>query len=69
MDGKGNSNDNLFVERLWRLVKYKEVYLKAYQDRGDARISPDKYFRFYNTERPIRFSIAEHRPMFTPQYR
>jgi len=52
MDGKGSYNDNLFVERLWRTVKYEEVYLKAYQDGRDAKISLGNYFRFYNTERP-----------------
>ena len=52
MDGKGSYNDNLFVERLWRTVKYEEVYLKAYQDGRDARIGLGNYFRFYNTERP-----------------
>jgi len=52
MDGKGSYNDNLFIERLWRTVKYEEVYLKAYQDGRDARIGLGNYFRFYNTERP-----------------
>lgn len=52
MDGKGSYNDNLFIERLWRTVKYEEVYLKAYQDARDARASLGNYFRFYNTERP-----------------
>jgi len=52
MDGKGSYNDNLFIERLWRTVKYEEVYLKAYQDSRDARIGLGNYFRFYNTERP-----------------
>ncbi len=52
MDGKGSYNDNLFIERLWRSVKYEEVYLKAYQDGKEARIGLGKYFRFYNTERP-----------------
>jgi len=52
MDGKGSYNDNLFIERLWRTVKYEEVYLKAYQDGRDARTSLDTYFRFYNTGRP-----------------
>ncbi len=52
MDGKGSYNDNLFIERLWRTVKYEEVYLKAYQNGRDARISLGDYFRFYNTERP-----------------
>ncbi len=52
MDGKGSYNDNLFIERLWRSVKYEEVYLKAYRDGRDARIGLGNYFRFYNTERP-----------------
>jgi len=52
MDGKGSYNDNLFIERLWRSVKYEEVYLKAYQDGRDARIGLGNYFRFYNIERP-----------------
>jgi len=52
MDGKGSYNDNLFIERLWRTVKYEEVYLKAYQNGRDARIGLGNYFRFYNTERP-----------------
>jgi len=52
MDGKGSYSDNLFIERLWRSVKYEEVYLKAYQDGRDARIGLGDYFRFYNTERP-----------------
>jgi len=52
MDGKGSYNDNLFIERLWRTVKYEEVYLKAYEDGREARISLGKYFRFYNTSRP-----------------
>ncbi len=52
MDGKGSYNDNLFIERLWRTVKYEEVYLKAYLDGREARISLGNYFRFYNTRRP-----------------
>jgi putative transposase len=52
MDGKGSYNDNLFIERLWRTVKYEEVYLKAYQDARDARAGLGAYFRFYNAERP-----------------
>jgi len=52
MDGKGSYNDNLFIERLWRTVKYEEVYLKTYQDGREARIGLGNYFRFYNTERP-----------------
>ena len=52
MDGQGSYNDNLFIERLWRSVKYEEVYLKAYQDGREARIGLGNYFSFYNTERP-----------------
>ena len=52
MDGKGRYSDNLFIERLWRTVKYEEVYLKAYQDGRDARAGIGDYFRFYNAERP-----------------
>jgi len=52
MDGKRSYNDNLFIERLWRTVKYEELYLKAYQDGREAGISLGHYFRFYNTERP-----------------
>ena len=47
MDGKGSYNDNLFVERLWRTVKYEEVYLNAYQDAREARHSLSVYFHFY----------------------
>jgi putative transposase len=52
MDGKGSYNDNLFIERLWRTVKYEEVYLNAYQDGREARAGLGRYFCFYNTERP-----------------
>jgi len=52
MDGKGRYSDNLFIEWLWRTVKYEEVYLKAYQDGRDAGAGIGNYFRFYNTRRP-----------------
>ena len=52
MDGKGSYNDNLFIERLWRSVKYEEVYLKAYQDGRAARAGISNYIGFYNTQRP-----------------
>lgn len=51
MDGKGRWVDNVFVERLWRSVKYEEVYLKAYDSIAAARASLGRYFAFYNTER------------------
>lgn len=52
MDGKGAWRDNVFVERLWRSVKYEEVYLKAYDSVGEARASLGRYFDFYNRKRP-----------------
>ena len=51
MDGRGRALDNVFVERLWRTVKYEEVYLKGYQTVPEARNSLDCYFRFYNHQR------------------
>jgi putative transposase len=51
MDGKGRWVDNVFVERLWRSVKYEDVYLKAYDSIADARASLGRYFAFYNSER------------------
>ena len=52
MDGKGAWRDNVFVERLWRSIKYEEVYLKAYQSVSEARASIGRYLHFYNTLRP-----------------
>jgi putative transposase len=52
MDSRGRAFDNIFVERLWRTVKYEEVYLKDYLDPWEAQNSLDDYFNFYNTERP-----------------
>ncbi len=52
MDGKGRYIDNIFVERLWRTVKYEEVYLKAYTDGRLAKTELEAYFRFYNAQRP-----------------
>jgi putative transposase len=51
MDGKGRWMDNVLIERLWRTVKYEEVYLRAYEDIGTARALLRRYFEFYNTER------------------
>ncbi len=51
MDGRGRAYDNIFVERLWRTVKYEEVYLHQYTMVSDARRGLDKYFLFYNMER------------------
>ncbi len=52
MDGKGAWRDNVFVERLWRTIKYEEVYLHAYTDVPEARTGIGKYLEFYNTKRP-----------------
>jgi putative transposase len=52
MDGKGAWRDNVFVERLWRSVKYEEVYLRAYDGVGEARSSIARYLDFYNGRRP-----------------
>jgi putative transposase len=52
MDGRGSWRDNVFVERLWRSVKYEEVYLRAYDSVGDARASLGRYLGFYNAIRP-----------------
>lgn len=52
MDGKGRVFDNIFTERLWRSVKYEEVYLRAYEDGWRAEDGLGRYFVFYNTRRP-----------------
>jgi putative transposase len=52
MDGRGAWRDNVFVERLWRSVKYEEVYLRAYDSASEARASIGRYLDFYNRRRP-----------------
>ena len=52
MDGSGSYTDNLFIERLWRTLKYEEVYLKSYQDVRESRAEIGRYIRFYNADRP-----------------
>jgi putative transposase len=52
MDGKGRAHDNIFTERLWRSLKYEEIYLADYANPREARLGIGSYFRFYNTERP-----------------
>ena len=52
MDGKGAWRDNVFVERLWRSIKYEEVYLRAYDSVSEARASIGRYLDFYNRRRP-----------------
>jgi putative transposase len=51
MDGRGRAIDNIFTERLWRSVKYEEVYLKGYDSPRAARLGLSEYFKFYNGER------------------
>ena len=61
MDGKGAWRDNVFVERLWRSVKYEEVYLRAYDSVAEARASLGRYLTFYNATRP-HSSLAARTP-------
>jgi putative transposase len=61
MDGKGAWRDNVFVERLWRSVKYEEVYLHAYDSVAEARSSIGQYLNFYNSRRP-HSSLARRTP-------
>ena len=51
MDGRGRYLDNIFTERLWRTVKYENVYLKSYRNITEAKEGLSEYFSFYNTER------------------
>jgi putative transposase len=68
MDGKGAWRDNVFVERLWRSVKYEEVYLKAYDSVSEARTSIGRYLDFYNRRRPHSSldGITPDQAYFTP---
>ena len=61
MDGRGRCMDNIFTERLWRTVKYEDVYLKGYATFDEARLGLASYFRFYNEERPHQ-SLAYQTP-------
>jgi putative transposase len=61
MDGRGRAFDNIFSERLWRTVKYEEVYLKDYADEDDARRELGRYFRFYNRGR-LHQALDYHTP-------
>ena len=60
-NGKGSWRDNVFVERLWKSVKYEEVYLHAYDSVAEARQGLQRYFTFYNQCRPHSFLTAGHR--------
>ena len=61
MDGKGRALDNVFVERLWRTVKYEEVYIKAYETAREAEANLASYFRYYNEKR-FHSSLANRTP-------
>jgi putative transposase len=63
MDGKGRYMDNIFVERLWRSLKYEEVYLKAYATVAEARTGMSAWLRFYNpaSSHPSIYAIEEKR--------
>ena len=61
MDGRGRALDNVMVERLWRTVKYEEVYLKEYSNAVQLRAGLEAYFNYYNTERP-HSSLNDHTP-------
>jgi putative transposase len=52
MDGRGRALDNIFVERLWRSVKYEDIYLKGYASLPELLLGLTEYFAFYNGERP-----------------
>ena len=62
MDGRGRVFDNIFIERLWRTVKYEEVYLHDYHNVAEARRRLSTYFEFYNTER-IHSSLGDLTPL------
>jgi putative transposase len=61
MDGRGRVFDNIFIERLWRTVKYEEVYLNDYQAVREAYAGLERYFNFYNTER-FHSSLGDRTP-------
>jgi putative transposase len=70
MDGKGAWRDNVFVERIWKSVKYEEVYLHAYDTVQEARASIGRYLTFYNTRRPhssLDRKTPDHAYFNTPQ--
>ena len=52
MDGRGRALDNVFIERLWRSVKYEDIYPRGYETMSEANEGLEKYFDFYNNRRP-----------------
>jgi putative transposase len=61
MDGRGRWRENVFVERIWKSIKYEEVYLHAYASVSEARTLLNRYIDFYNGARP-RFSLKAKTP-------
>ena len=61
MDGRGRCMDNIFTERLWRTLKYEDIYLKSYRNLAEARAGIHEFFRFYNTERKHQ-ALGYHTP-------
>jgi putative transposase len=62
MDGRGRWMDNVFIERLWRSLKYEDVYLKGYVDGGDAQRGVASWIAFYNEQRPHQ-ALTDRAPM------
>ncbi len=62
MDGKGRATDNIFIERVWRSLKYEDVYLHAYATVAEARVGIGRWMRFYNFRRPHQ-ALENHTPM------
>ena len=62
MDGRGRALDNIFVERLWRSLKYEDIYLKSYSSVPELMLGLTEYFRFYNTER-MHQSLSNRMPV------
>ena len=65
MDGKGRWIDNVFIERLWRSVKYESIYLRAYENGTQLRRGLTEYFDFYNTQRTHQALDYQTQTMFT----
>ena len=61
MDGRGRCMDNIFMERLWRTVKYENIYIKSYNDIAELRLGLEEYFHFYNNER-FHSKLNDHAP-------
>ena len=68
MDGRGRVFDNIFAERLWRSVKYENVYIKGYQTIPEAKMGLAEYFKLYNTERLHDGLVKSHRNLRSIQY-